>query len=140
MNKIETENAQIESTALGFPDRGIFTCWLYLTYDGGGQGFGGYALDTPLKDDKGKFLRRVGIGFGIDFISEILRTVGVEKWEDLPGKYIRVRREHTKVHAIGNIIADEWFSPEELAHKAGLREQSVRSPHAQEASADGKPQ
>ena len=108
---IEIKNAKIASTMLGVEDHGILTCWLYLEYDGGGQGFGGYSLDTPDKARTHEF-RRVGCAWGMEFINRILAVVGVEKWEQLPGKHIRVKAEHSKVHAIGNIIKDNWFCPE----------------------------
>jgi hypothetical protein len=43
----------------------------------------------------------------------VLRVVGVTKWEDIPGKYIRVDQDSGKVYRIGNIIKDEWFDPAE---------------------------
>ena len=41
-----------------------------------------------------------------------------KKWEDLPGKYARVKATHNKVLAIGNILKDEWFDPKELFEEA----------------------
>jgi len=96
--KIETVNAQIESTSLGGYD-GIgshLTAYLYLKYDGGGQGFGGYVLG-------GEYAWR--------FISRVLEVVGVERWEQLKGKYVRVRQDMSKVHEIGNILEEKWFNP-----------------------------
>ena len=52
-----------------------------------------------------------------EIIKSILDVVDVEEWEDLPGKHVRVKAEHTKVHAIGNILEDKWFDPKELAKK-----------------------
>ena len=112
----EEKNAQIESTSLGGYDGGtsVMTCWLHLKYGGsGGQGFGGYGLDEPFhKGDK--FAGRRGTAYGMEFITRIIATVGVDRWEDLPGKYIRVRARHDKVLAIGNITEDRWFSPDDL--------------------------
>jgi hypothetical protein len=112
VNEIEIKNAKIKSTKLGY-DRGFLNCWLYLEYDCGGQGFGGNVFDEPVKID-GKFAYREGTKFGMMYIDEVMKTVGVESWEDLPGKIIRVKSEHSKIHAIGNCIEDTWFSPEEL--------------------------
>lgn len=49
-------------------------------------------------------------------IAEILETVGVESWEELPGKFIRCENEGSggKITRIGNIIKDKWFSPEDF--------------------------
>lgn len=107
MIEIEITNALIESTYLGLEDHGIGTCYLYLTYDVGCQAFGGYALDEYDKIKK----NRVGTAFGMEFLKRICATVGVSNWEKLPGKHIRVKAEHNKVHGIGHIIEDKWFYP-----------------------------
>jgi len=106
------ENAQIESTMLGIEDHGMMSAWLHLKVRGGGQGFGGFVLDTV--GDKEKFTRKPHAACG-GFVAEVLRVVGVEKWESLPGKHLRIRRisDWGKIVAIGNIINDEWFCPEE---------------------------
>lgn len=104
----EIKNAKIESTMLGIEDHGIMTCFLYLDYGGSCQGFGGYGLDSYNESLK----RRVGTDYGLEFIKCILDTVGVEKWEDLPGKYIKADADFDRVRGIGNIIKDKWFYPE----------------------------
>ena len=106
---METKNAKITSTMLGTEDHGILSFYLYLDYGGSGQGAGGYSLDTPIKTGN-TFLRRVGTAEGLSLIMEILEIVGVGKWEDLPGKYIRVQADQAKVHAIGNVIKDKWLN------------------------------
>jgi hypothetical protein len=105
---VETKNARISSTMLGVEDHGIMSAYLHLEYDGGGQGFGGYGLDTYSKEKKER-VAHACCGF---FIKRVLETVGVEKWEDLPGKYIRVKADWGKVHEIGNVIKNKWFNPE----------------------------
>lgn len=111
--EIETKNAVIESTSLGGYDGGtsVMTCWLHLSYGGSGQGFGGYGLDEPYGDRAGIRNRR-GTAYGMEFITRIIATVGVDKWEDLPGKHIRVKAGYDKVIAIGHIIEDRWFEPQ----------------------------
>ena len=104
---LEIRNGKITETFLGIEDHGIFTFMLYLDYGGSGQGAGGYGLDTPIKVG-GTFVRRIGTAGGMSLIMEILSVVGVEKWEDLKGKHIRVKSDYDKVHAIGNIIKDKW--------------------------------
>ena len=44
----------------------------------------------------------------------IMDTVGVEKFQDLKGKYIRVAAKGwgNSVKIIGNIINDKWFDTE----------------------------
>ena len=115
MDDVEIKNAKIESTMLGFEDHGVFTCFIYLDYGGAGQGFGGYTLHTDHSDEREGVIKN----YGTEFISRILKVVGVEKWEQLPGKHIRVKAEHNKIHAIGNILKDDWFNPQDLVKKGG---------------------
>ncbi len=105
---MEVRNAVITSTMLGIEDHGIMSFYLYLDYGGSGQEAGGWSLDTPVKIGN-TFLRRVGTAEGLSLIMKILDVVGVGKWEDLKGKHIRVKQDHTAVHAIGNIIKNEWL-------------------------------
>jgi hypothetical protein len=108
---IEIKNARITGTFLGVEDHGIFTTFLYLDYGGGRQGFGGYTLDKPIPGDG---YARVGRAAGITWLMRVLEVVGVESWEALPGKYVRVKADTTKVHAIGHMLKDEWFDPAEV--------------------------
>ncbi len=105
---MEIKNAKIESTMLGIEDHGIMSFMLSLHYGNSGQGAGGFCLDTPIEQD-GKFVQRIGTAEGMSLIMEILKIVGVEKWEDLPGKHIRVKAEQHKVFVIGNFLKDEWL-------------------------------
>jgi len=94
---METKNARIESTMLGKEDHGMFTFYLHLDYGGSGQGAGGYCLS-----DKNGYV-------SLKIIGKILEIVGVETWEELVGKPIRVRCTNMKVYAIGNLLKDEWL-------------------------------
>ena len=95
MGEIETKNAIIERTFLGFEDHGIFTAFITLNYGGGGQTFGGYSI-------------------GSEFIEQVLKTLDLESWEELKGQKVRVKAEHGKVHAIGHFLNDKWFNPAEF--------------------------
>lgn len=105
----ETRNARIERTMLGYEDHGILTAMLFLDYGGSGQSFGGYALDAPPKDRTGGRVPTELCGF---HVSRILKVVGVEKWEQLVGKFCRVDADFGRVYRIGNVLEDNWFSPE----------------------------
>jgi hypothetical protein len=113
--KTEIKNARITATMLGQEDRGIMSA--YLTLDGGGWGvsFGGYAMDSWSEAEQ----RRIGAAYGMEFIMGILRVVGVESWEALKGKHIRVETEGLggRCLRIGNILKDEWFDPKALAEQ-----------------------
>jgi hypothetical protein len=112
MNNIQ--NAIIESTSLGFEDHGIFTCFLYLKLEVGSQGFGGYGLDEWVGERSADGKRVDKTGVGLEFIRAIMETVGVEKWEDLKGKHIRIIKApqwNSQIEGIGNFLEDKWFEP-----------------------------
>lgn len=105
---MDTLNAQIKSTKLGFISNGIFDFTLVLEIQGGsGVSFGGWAIDQYDKEKD----RRVGTSYGMNMIMRILEVVGVDTWEELKGKYIRIK--HTKfedrVFSIGNLMKEEWI-------------------------------
>lgn len=108
MKEPEIKNAKISSVSLGYEDHGILTCMLMLDYGGICQGFGGYRLDEYNKNKKKSF----GSAYGMQFIINVLKTVGVDSWENIEGKYIRVEAISDKVHRIGHITEDKWFDPE----------------------------
>lgn len=106
------ENGKIVKTELGGD---IMTFWLEIEFDVGGCGFGGYTLDTY--DEKTS--KRIGTAKGLQAIKKVLSTVGVDKWEDLKGQYIRCEHQGFggKIIRIGNLIKDKWFSLEDFFNK-----------------------
>ncbi len=102
-----SENAKITSTFLGKEDHGIFTCYINLKGDGWGVSLGGYALDGWV-DDLGK---RVATNKGLELIAEILHVVGVDSWEKLTGRYIRIEGYGLgkRITKFGNLIEDNWL-------------------------------
>ncbi len=92
---METLNAQIKATKLGFIANGICSFDLILDIQGGGGVcVGGWVLD------------------GISVIMRILEVVGVDTWEELKGKYIRIKDIHLndRVTSIGNLMKEEWIN------------------------------
>lgn len=104
----EIRNAIITNTFLGREDHGIFTFYIGLEFSGAVCHIGGYALDAP-SDVEGE---RKYLHSGLEVISIILDVVGVNRWEDLKGKYIRVKDNGLSqpIHEIGNLMADKWFN------------------------------
>jgi hypothetical protein len=102
---METRNAVITDASIGFADHGILTAFIRLDYGGEVQVFGGCRFYSPKAGISGKNCA----GY---FIYRVLETAGVDRWEQLKGKAVRVRADHAHVEAVGNIIKDVWFEPE----------------------------
>lgn len=102
------ENARITQTSISMADHGVLCISIYVEGNGWccniGQWINGYGYlgATEWK----------GNGSAIVAMMKIMDTVGVEKWEDLPGKLIRVKTEGWggSIDEIGNIIKDKWFN------------------------------
>lgn len=106
---MEIKNAIIESASIDNGDRGLLTAWLFLDYGGSGQGFGGFSLYLPKSythfTEKGDFAGH--------FIFRCMEIAGVDRWNDITGKSVRVKCERNSIVAIGHIIKDDWFNPKE---------------------------
>lgn len=103
---IEIKNAVIKSARISSADHGILDASLSLDYGGTGQVFGGYALYVSKASKHWKLNGVAG-----HFIWRVMEVAGVTEWSSLVGRTVRVRAEHSKVHAIGHIIKDDWFCP-----------------------------
>ena len=117
-DKLVIVNARIYGTFLGITDQGHMTFFVFLEWSFSSQGLGGYVIDKYLKDSK----EREGWKLAIPAIRKILETVGVEKWEDLKGKLVRIKVAElgsSRPPVIGNILEDKWFDLKEFveAHK-----------------------
>ena len=106
------ENALITNVDLSMADHGCLT--LAMTLEGGGWGvvYGGYCLGKGYLGADDDFFD--GSAAGMEYLMRIMDTVGVEKFQDLRGKYVRValKRWGDSVKIIGNIIKDKWFDAE----------------------------
>lgn len=108
VNVIETVNAIIESAEITNDDHGLLSAWLGLDYGGTGQGFGGWALYLPKSFSHHKLESVAG-----HYIWRVMEIAGVERWSQLKGRTIRVKKTWGKVEAIGHIVKDDWFCPED---------------------------
>jgi len=104
----DIKNAVIKDATITNDDHGCLSAWLHLDYGGSGQGFGGFALYLP-KSFKSHEIKSVAG----HFIWRCMEIAGVSEWEDLEGSTIRVKSAHSAVHAIGHIVNDDWFCPED---------------------------
>jgi anti-sigma regulatory factor (Ser/Thr protein kinase) len=105
---MEIENVKITKVSISMSDYGCLTFWLTLEGYGWGVGYGGYCIG---KGYLGADEFSAENGGGLVAMMRIMDTVGVEKWEDLVGKYCRVQTEGWggKITTIGNIMNDKWF-------------------------------
>lgn len=112
---MKIKNAKIRSTMLGRENHGIMTFMIYISADGSDCGIGGCWLDEFNSATQTRVFRAESM----EAISKILEVVGVDKWEDLPGKYIRFEDNGfgSTVTKIGNIIEEKWFDLEEFFGK-----------------------
>lgn len=103
----EIRNARIKATSLGVEDHGLFTAVVQLEGEGWGQGFGCFNFGSFTEGPTPEQARNLG-----RFILGVLRVVGADSWEQLPGKVVRIDHDTGRVYRIGNVIRDEWFDPE----------------------------
>lgn len=111
---MEVKNAKIDYTRLG-EIHNIFGFDIGFDYGGAGQSMGGWTLDAPLTDDKGKFIKRVAHAENLQKIMDLLDVLKVETWETLKGTPVRVKCDHSHIYAVGHFLKDEWvqFSKED---------------------------
>lgn len=103
------ENAVIVSVEINDGERELLTAWISVKLkDGNFQSFGGHALYLSREYSNHELNSYAG-----HFIYRCMQIAGVNSWEEMVGKAIRVRKpgEDEKIEAIGHIINDDWFSP-----------------------------
>lgn len=101
---MEILNAKIESADIDIER--FLNIWIELNLqDGYSQNFGGYYLAGE---------------FGCTLIRRILETVGVEKWSQLKGKPVRIKREDELIRALGHYLKDVWVNPSKLVEELAL--------------------
>ena len=109
----EIKNVKITNVSLTMADHGCLTFHLTLEGDGWGINYGGYCIGLGFLGSDSFTAEN---GSGLVAIMKIMDTVGVERWEDLKDKYIRIVDEGwcSSVKKIGNIIENKWFDIDEF--------------------------
>ena len=111
---MQIENAKITSTSISMADHGCLVITIFVEGNCWGCGIGGYMNGVGhLGATEWK-----GNGSAIVAMMKIMDVVGVDKWENLPGKYIRVKTKGcgcaSTIDEIGNLIEDKWFNLKEF--------------------------
>ena len=77
----------------------------------GHQCMGGYCIGHRIinEDDEEHI---TGTKKGTEAMARIMWAVGVKSWEDLKGKYCRVKfdEENGRLTSVGHIVKDKWFN------------------------------
>lgn len=110
MNQIKhnVRNAIIKSVSIDI-ERGILTGWIELDYGGYSQLLSGEFFLHMQDNDENKKNNNQSPGH---FIMRCMQIGGVQRWEDLKGKTIRIIYDNDKIYAIGHIVINDWFDIE----------------------------
>jgi len=104
------EIGKIKSFSLGKDDHDIFTMGLDIKFRGCGQGFGHLCLDTPIKKN-GKFIKREGTAYGMNFIMKVMEVFDVRDIQELVGQRVTVIRDGVSLSS--RIIGIKTVPPDE---------------------------
>lgn len=110
---MDIENAKIINTRISMADHGCLTFDLILEGSSWGCSYGGYCIGRGYLGAKDF---TASSGNGLVAMMKIMDTVGVERWEDLKGKYVRckIKGWGGTIDEIGNLIEDKWFNIREF--------------------------
>lgn len=86
--QVEVSNARIAATQLGFDGAAMFGT-LQLQAQGFGVGFSGHVLHVEAQTQEQADYQT---SFGMDYIAQVLRIVGVQHWESLKGQPVCIAR------------------------------------------------
>lgn len=106
-------NAEIKNVSISMADHGCLTFRILLNGGSWDAVYGGYCIGHGFLGSDSFTAENGG---GLVAMMKIMDTVGVERWEDLKGKYIRVVDDGwgLPIKKIGNIIRDKWFDIDEF--------------------------
>lgn len=114
-NEIVIKNAKITDVSITMADHGCLTFYLSLESEGFGCNYGGYCIGHGCLGAEPDELCSEN-GHGLEAMMHIMNVVGVSRWEDLEGKYCRIKDAGwgESVTSIGNILNDQWFDIKEF--------------------------
>lgn len=73
--------------------------------------FGGYVLDEPISKNGKRY--RIPTQKGFECLTETMKTIGTDHWDELEGKCVRIKVKDTRnfisISVIGNLLEDKWF-------------------------------
>ena len=107
------ENAIITNVSISMQDHGCLTFNIMLEGAGWDCNYGGYCIG---KGYLGANTFEAESGSRLVAMMKIMDTIGVERWEDLKGKYVRCKLNGWggTIDEIGNIIKSKWFNVQEF--------------------------
>lgn len=108
------KNGKITHVSLSMADYACLVFNITIKGDYWGCGIGNYAIGHGYVGAK----IWTANGNGLIAMMKIMDVVGVSKWEDLEGQYVRVEFDNptgaAKIIKIGNIIDNKWFNIREF--------------------------
>lgn len=104
---MRTINGIIIDTYLGISPIGRFTFKISVKCERKIVTIGEYIMDEKGENGEFKIPNKT-----LDIILQIMGVIGVERWEDLKGKYVRINDNEwgETSEIIGNIVEDKWYN------------------------------
>lgn len=117
------ENAKITRVSFSMADHCCLTFGIEVKGGAWGCNIGGWTIGHGFRGSD--FFDASGAG--LVAMMKIMDVVGVDKWEDLQGKYIRVESDGwgSVIHKIGNILKDDWFDIREFFENAKPNDEGI---------------
>lgn len=118
---MEILNAKITNVSLSMEDHGCLVYGISVDIaDGTSCVIGGYCIGNGYLGAK----EFKGYEKGTEALMRIMDTVGVSRWEDMKGKYIRVKSDGwgSVISCFGNIMKEKWFDQKSFFSKSEAKE------------------
>ena len=110
---MKIENVKITKVSLSMADHDCLTFDIFVDGSGWSCAIGGYRIGRGYLGAS-EFVAENG--YGLEAMMHIMNVVGVDRWENLVGKYCRVKSDGwgSTIKVIGNIVEDKWFDLEKF--------------------------